>query len=88
MGQEATFRFLDALRMIRISPSLGGVESLALHPAAMAYPDLTPGERLEAGIADTLVRLALGVEDSDDLIADLAAALGVVPEAEGQTVYA
>jgi len=71
----ATFRVLDALRLIQISPSLGGVESLALHPAAMAYPDCTPEVRRHLGITDNLVRLALGVEDADDLISDLGQAL-------------
>lgn len=75
--QQATFRFLDALRVIRISPSLGGVESLALHPASMAYPDLSSEERRSLGIEDNLVRLALGIEDSDDLIGDIANALAL-----------
>lgn len=73
--RASTFRFLDALRIVRISPSLGGVESLALHPAAMAYPDCTPEARRQLGITDQLVRLALGVEDAQDLIADLDQAL-------------
>jgi len=73
--QQATFRFLDALRLIYISPSLGGVESLALHPASMAYPDCTPTVRQRLGMTDNLVRLALGVEDPGDLIADLDQAL-------------
>lgn len=73
--RAATFRFLDALRRVRISPSLGGVESLALHPAAMAYPDCTPEVRRQLGITDNLVRLALGIEDTQDLIDDLDQAL-------------
>jgi cystathionine gamma-synthase len=73
--QEATFRFVDALRLFYISPSLGGTESLVLHPAAMAYSDCTLDERLQVGIPDNLVRLALGIEEADDLIADLDHAL-------------
>lgn len=73
--QEATFRFIDALRLFYISPSLGGTESLVLHPAAMAYSDCTPDERLQAGIPDNLVRLALGIEEAGDLIEDLDQAL-------------
>lgn len=73
--RAAAFRFLDALRLIRISPSLGGVESLALHPAAMAYPDCAPEMRRRLGISDGLVRLALGIEDTQDLIDDLDQAL-------------
>jgi cystathionine gamma-synthase len=76
--QAATFRFLDALRLIYLSPSLGGVESLALHPAGMAYPDCEPEERQQLGMTDNLVRLALGIEDADDLIADLDQALGAI----------
>jgi cystathionine gamma-synthase len=76
--REATFRFIDALELIYISPSLGGTESLILHPAAMVFPDYTPEQRLKAGMPDNLVRLALGVEDAEDLIADLDQALGAV----------
>jgi cystathionine gamma-synthase len=76
--QPATFRFMDALQLIYISPSLGGTESLALHPAAMAYSDCSPAERLQLGIPDNLIRLALGIEDADDLIADLEQALSAV----------
>ncbi len=68
---NATLRFMDALHLFYISPSLGGTESLALHPAWMAYFDLSPEERLEAGMPDNLVRLALGIEDAQDLTADL-----------------
>ncbi|MFZ6029939.1 MAG: trans-sulfuration enzyme family protein [Chloroflexota bacterium] len=76
--QAATFRFLDALQLIYISPSLGGVESLVLHPAAMGYPDCEPEERRRFGMTDNLVRLALGIEDAQDLIADLDQALGKI----------
>jgi cystathionine gamma-synthase len=75
---QATFRFIDALRTFYISPSLGGTESLLLHPASMAYPDLKPEERLELKMTDNLVRLALGIEDADDLVADLGQALQAV----------
>ena len=74
----ATLRFIDALRTFYISPSLGGTESLVLHPATMAYPDCKPEERLALKMTDNLVRLALGIEDSDDLIADLGQALQAV----------
>ncbi|MBI5305654.1 MAG: aminotransferase class I/II-fold pyridoxal phosphate-dependent enzyme [Chloroflexi bacterium] len=72
---DATFRFMDALRIPYISPSLGGVESLALHVAKMAYYDVAPAERLKLGIPDNLVRFAVGIEDAQDLIADLDQAL-------------
>lgn len=77
-GREETFRFIDALKIPFISPSLGGTESLVLHIAAQAYSDLNPEQCLKAGIPQNLVRLALGIEDADDLIADLAQALEAV----------
>ena len=75
---DATFRFLDALQIPYISPSLGGVESLALHVAKMAYYDVPREERLKLGIPDNLVRMAVGIEDASDLIADLNQALRAV----------
>jgi len=72
---ETTSRFIDRLQIPLISPSLGGVESLVTQPALMSYYDLSTEERLEIGIRDNLVRLALGIEDAADLIADLAQAL-------------
>jgi cystathionine gamma-synthase len=68
-------RLVDACRIPRIAPSFGGVESLIEQPARMSYYGLTTEERLQVGIKDTLVRYAVGVEDADDLIADLAQAL-------------
>lgn len=73
---QATVRFIDALRIPYISPSLGGTESLVLHPASMMYNDCSKEERRQLGISDNLVRLALGIEDAQDLIADLDQALG------------
>jgi len=72
---DATCRFLDALRIPYIAPSLGGVESLVEMPATMSYWDLSRDERYALGITDSLVRLSLGVEDPADLIADLERAL-------------
>jgi len=74
-GFDATCRFLDALRIPYIGPSLGGVESLVEMPATMSYWDLSRDERYALGITDSLVRLSLGVEDQADLIADLERAL-------------
>jgi cystathionine gamma-synthase len=71
----ATARFVDALQVPYIGPSLGGTESLVLPVALASYYDFTPEERAELGISDTLIRLAVGVEDAEDLIADLAQAL-------------
>ncbi|MBI5347837.1 MAG: PLP-dependent transferase, partial [Chloroflexi bacterium] len=58
-----------------IAPSLGGVETLIEQPALMSYYEMSTEERLAVGIKDNLIRLALGVEDTEDLINDLAQAL-------------
>ncbi|MFB0553811.1 MAG: PLP-dependent aspartate aminotransferase family protein [Phycisphaerae bacterium] len=64
-------RFLDALKLCYIGPSLGGVETLITHPALVSYYDYTRKERYELGITDTLFRLAVGIEDVEDIIEDL-----------------
>jgi cystathionine gamma-lyase len=69
-------RFLERCRLFALAESLGGVESLIEHPAIMTHGSVPPEVRATLGISDTLVRLSVGVEDPDDLIADLAAALG------------
>jgi cystathionine gamma-synthase len=66
---------VDAVRIPRIGPSLGGVESLIEQPLVMSYWNYTPAERAAFGIPDTMIRLACGIEDSADLVADLAQAL-------------
>jgi len=75
---ETTSRFVDALRIPLIAASLGGVESLVEQPALMSYYELSSEERRALGIRENLVRLALGVEDTADLIADLDQALAVL----------
>ena len=74
---ERTTRSVDALRVPYIGPSLGGTESLVLPVALSSYYDYTLEQRAALRISDTLVRLAVGVEDGDDLVADLAQALDV-----------
>jgi cystathionine gamma-synthase len=64
-------RFLDALKLCYIGPSLGGVETLITHPALVSYYDYTRKARYELGITDTLFRLAVGIEDVEDIIKDL-----------------
>ncbi|MEJ5203387.1 MAG: PLP-dependent transferase, partial [Anaerolineales bacterium] len=76
---QTTSLFVDRLQIPYISPSLGGTESLVIQPALMSYYDVAPEERQRLGIRDNLVRLALGLEDSSDLIADLEQALAGVP---------
>ena len=73
---ESTSKFIDALRIPRIAPSLGGVESLVEQPALMSYFELTTEQREAVGIKNTLVRYAVGIESAEDLIADLMQALG------------
>jgi cystathionine gamma-synthase len=70
-----TSDFIDALRIPHIGPSFGGVEALVEQVALASYYELTSEERAAIGISDALVRLAVGVEDVDDLIADLGQAL-------------
>jgi cystathionine gamma-synthase len=70
-----TAQVIDAVKIPRIGPSLGGVESLIEQPLVMSYWNYSPAERATFGISDNMIRLACGIEDSADLIADLAAAL-------------
>jgi cystathionine gamma-synthase len=72
---QATARVVDAVRIPRIGPSLGGVESLIEQPIFMSYHDFTPEQRLAVGIPDNMIRLACGIENPEDLIADLEQAL-------------
>ncbi len=72
---EQTARVVDAARIPRIGPSLGGVESLIEQPLVMSYWNYSPAERQGFGIHDNMIRLALGIEDTADLIADLGRAL-------------
>jgi len=69
-------RFLERCELFTLAESLGGVESLIEHPAIMTHASLPAEVRARLGIDDTLVRLSVGVEDLDDLIAELAYALG------------
>lgn len=77
-GEAESFRFLDALKIAKLAVSLGGTETLASHPAAMTHLSV-PAERKKAlGITDNLVRVSIGIENADDLIADFAQALDAV----------
>jgi cystathionine gamma-lyase len=71
-------RFLERCRLFSLAESLGGVESLIEHPALMTHGSVPPEVRATLGITDTLVRLSVGIEDPEDLIADLEAALGSI----------
>jgi cystathionine gamma-synthase/methionine-gamma-lyase len=74
-GREAVFRFLDALRLVLPATSLGDVYTLASVPVMSSHRDLTIEQRVERGISDGMVRLSIGIEDANDIIADLAIAL-------------
>lgn len=77
-GEEESFRFLDALKIAKLAVSLGGTETLASHPAAMTHLSVPDERRAALGITDNLVRISIGVEDADDLIADFTQALAEV----------
>ena len=72
---RATARVVDAVRIPRIGPSMGGVESLIEQPLVMSYYECTPEDRRRFGIPDNMIRLACGIENTQDLIADLRQAL-------------
>jgi methionine-gamma-lyase len=74
-GQPAAFRFLNALRIFKLAVSLGGTESLASHPASTTHSGVPAELRRRIGVVDGLVRLSIGIEHPDDLVADLRQAL-------------
>ena len=75
---KATAKVVDSTKISRIAPSLGGVESLIEQPLVMSYWNYSPEERAAFGISDNMIRLALGIENADDLIRDLEQALAQV----------
>ena len=74
-GYKAASRFLESLKVFTLGESLGGVESLAEHPSRMTHASLPPEERRKLGITDDLIRLSVGIEDTEDLVEDVNAAL-------------
>jgi cystathionine gamma-synthase len=74
-GEAAVRAFLDGLECFTLAESLGGVESLVAHPATMTHAAMAPEVRAAAGIGDGLLRLSVGIEHADDLVADIAAGL-------------
>ncbi|MHA4843177.1 cystathionine gamma-synthase [Flavitalea antarctica] len=73
---EATMKLLSATKLFALAESLGGVESLINHPASMTHASIPREERIKNGLSDSLIRLSVGIEDADDLIDDLNAAIG------------
>ena len=74
-GEAAVRAFVDGLQYFTLAESLGGVESLVAHPATMTHAAMSPEARAVAGISDGLLRLSVGIEHADDLLADIGAAL-------------
>ncbi|WP_313196759.1 cystathionine gamma-synthase family protein [Shinella zoogloeoides] len=74
-GQPASFRFLNALKIFKLAVSLGGTESLASHPATMTHSGIPADVRERIGVLESTIRLSIGIEHPDDLIADLTLAL-------------
>ena len=74
-GEAESFAFLDNLQIAKLAVSLGGTETLASHPASMTHLSVAPERRAALGITDSLVRISIGIEDPDDLIADFEQAL-------------
>jgi methionine-gamma-lyase len=74
-GQKEAFAFLNALQVFRLAVSLGGTESLASHPATMTHSGVPAEVRARIGVLDTTIRLSVGIEHPDDLVADLTQAL-------------
>jgi cystathionine beta-lyase/cystathionine gamma-synthase len=77
-GWDAGRRFAEAVRLAHLAPSLGGPETLVTHPASTTAANLTREERAALGVGDGLVRLSVGLEHSDDVVADVAGALAAV----------
>ncbi|HEX7117909.1 MAG TPA: cystathionine gamma-synthase family protein [Longimicrobiales bacterium] len=77
-GEAEAFRFLNALKLIKLAVSLGGTESLAEHPATMTHSDVPKDSQVRMGITPGMIRLSIGLEHPDDIIADLEQALDAI----------
>jgi methionine-gamma-lyase len=75
-GKDEAFRVLDSLQIVKLAVSLGGTESLACHPATTMHSSFSAADRARLGISDGLIRISIGVEHPEDLVADLQQALG------------
>ena len=83
-GMKAGRALMDHVRVATLAVSLGGVESLIEHPASMTHASISPADRRAAGYSDGLVRYSVGIEDVEDLIADLRQALDAIAETPGE----
>ncbi|MGA7671421.1 MAG: cystathionine gamma-synthase family protein [Nitrolancea sp.] len=77
-GEAEAFRFLDALKIVKLAVSLGGTESLAEHPFSMTHCDVSSEDKNSFGISEALIRMSVGIENPEDLIADIDQALALV----------
>jgi cystathionine gamma-synthase/methionine-gamma-lyase len=75
-GKAEVFACMDRMKMIVRGTSLGDVHTLALYPAISSHRDITPKQRERLGIRDSLIRISVGIESIDDIIADLEQAIG------------
>lgn len=74
-GEEGAFKLLDGMRLVHLAVSLGGTESLASHPWTMSHSTVAPDDKMRIGVTPGLIRLSVGLESAEDLIADLTDAL-------------
>ena len=77
-GEKEAFMFLDNLKLVKLAVSLGGTESLACHPYSMTHADVNIDTKLKMGMGESLVRLSIGIEDSDDLVNDIINSLDTI----------
>jgi methionine-gamma-lyase len=77
-GEAEAFRVLNHLQIVKLAVSLGGTESLIEHPASMTHSDIPPARQVKMGITPAMLRISVGIEHPDDVIADLAQALAAV----------
>jgi cystathionine beta-lyase/cystathionine gamma-synthase len=75
-SMDAAIKVLSSTKLFSLAESLGGVESLINHPASMTHASIPREERIKNGLSDSLIRLSVGIEDADDLVADLEQAIG------------
>jgi methionine-gamma-lyase len=77
-GRDEAYRVLNSTEHMKLAVSLGGIESLIQHPSTMTHSDMAPEAKMGAGITENMIRLSVGLEDADDLVADLKQALDKV----------
>lgn len=77
-GEKQAFKFLNHLDLVKLAVSLGSTESLIQHPASMTHAGIAPDDKIKMGITESLVRISIGIENSEDLIHDIAQALDAV----------